>query len=573
MTHIEPTPELHISRRAPVTVGEIFFWAIAFFTMFWALGVRELWTAENRWAEITRNMMLSRDFFHPSINGQPYFDKPLLGYWTIALASLFGGKVDEWAVRLPSALAGLVTLWSTIFLGRRLWSAEIGRVAGWLLLSCYGFIFWARTGQADAENMAFIMLAIAWYWSRRNRPVFVTYAVFYLICFVGAQMKGLGALAVPCLAVLPDLLRDRRWRHLLTLSHVAALLLCSTIYFAPFIFGTATQGNYGESGLALVFRENVQRYVDPFDHNEPFYIYFYDLPILFLPWVPLLVVALIAAFSRGQALLKTDYPTRWAMEASLLVFLFFTASGSRRNYYILPLVPFCALLCARFLLAANFEKLRRGVINLQAGMMLTLALGGLLVCAAWLIFPRRAPIAAPPGFLLCLSLFSVLAIVPFALRRWNPNFLEQLVGTCAERAVPLLTTAILMCGYFCFQFVQVDALRTPRAFSRSVPVAAADKNGLAFYNVAPTAVATAVFYLDDKDPHRVLQNPGEVVQFLSDRPGLNSLMITRQSLDALKAELPANFTVDEIAAEPQTPIEGHAEKLKKWVIVQTRSNH
>jgi hypothetical protein len=130
-----------------------------------------------------------------------------------------------------------------------------------------------------------------------------------------------------------------------------------------------------------------------------------------------------------------------------------------------------------------------------------------------------------------------------------------------------------MCGYFCFQFNQVDALRTPRAFLRSAQAVRADKNGLAFYSVTPTAIATAVYYLNDKDPHRVLQNPGEVVQFLSDRPGVNSLMITRQSLQALKPELPATFAVDEIATEPETPIEGHSEKLKKWVLVQTHSNN
>ena len=101
-----------------------------------------------------------------------------------------------------------------MLLGRRLWSEEAGRIAGWLLLSCYGFFFWARTGQADIENLAFTMAAIAWYWVRRDKSNFVTFAVFYVICFVGAQMKGWGPIAVPCLALFPDLLRDHRWKRL-----------------------------------------------------------------------------------------------------------------------------------------------------------------------------------------------------------------------------------------------------------------------------------------------------------------------------------------------------------------------
>src|SRR5689334_12485931 len=130
MTTVESVQTDERSRRVSITAAAVFFWLSAIFMLFWALGVRELWTAENRWAEITRNMLLSGDYFHPKINGEPYFDKPLIGYWTIALASKVTGRLDELSIRLPSAMAGLVTLWMTIFLGKRLWSAEAGRIAG-----------------------------------------------------------------------------------------------------------------------------------------------------------------------------------------------------------------------------------------------------------------------------------------------------------------------------------------------------------------------------------------------------------------------------------------------------------
>ena len=65
-------------------------------------------------------------------------------------------------------------------------------------------------------------------------------------------------------------------------------------------------------------------------------------------------------------MLKVDYPTRWVMEASLLIFIFFTTSGSRRDYYILPLLPFCSLLCARFLSSVTAAKPRRVALDLFA---------------------------------------------------------------------------------------------------------------------------------------------------------------------------------------------------------------
>jgi 4-amino-4-deoxy-L-arabinose transferase-like glycosyltransferase len=55
----------------------IIFFAVSMFMFTWALGNRELWATEARWAEVVREMFLTGDFFHPTINGEPYFDKPL----------------------------------------------------------------------------------------------------------------------------------------------------------------------------------------------------------------------------------------------------------------------------------------------------------------------------------------------------------------------------------------------------------------------------------------------------------------------------------------------------------------
>ena len=201
----------------------------------WSFGRQPSCFSSGRWAEITREMFLTGDFFHPTINGEPYFDKPLLTYWFIALISLVTGRLNEWTIRIPSAVSGLLTLWATIYIGRRLWSEKVGLIAGWILLTTYGVLFWSRTASADMENVAAVMLAVAWYWARRERPDFLTFLVFYLICCLGAHTKGLTAVVVPILALLPDVVRERRWRMLLSFSHVLALAIGAVVYFTPFI--------------------------------------------------------------------------------------------------------------------------------------------------------------------------------------------------------------------------------------------------------------------------------------------------------------------------------------------------
>ncbi len=146
--------------------GTITFWAFAFILLFIGTGYRGLWGAEGRWAEVVRQMFLNRDFFHPVINGIPYFDKPLLTYWVIAAITVITGRLDEWAIRIPSAVAGIASLWGVIYLGRKLWSRKTAIIAAWIVLTTYGFLFWSRTGAADIENVAAIVLAIVWYCAR-----------------------------------------------------------------------------------------------------------------------------------------------------------------------------------------------------------------------------------------------------------------------------------------------------------------------------------------------------------------------------------------------------------------------
>ena len=340
------------------------------------------------------------------------------------------------------------------------------------------------------------------------------------------------------------------------------------MYFAPFIVESMTRGTYGESGLHLVFRENVQRFFDPFDHKEPFYIYFYQLPILFLPWAPVLVIALIAAFQRRRELSQLDYPTRYLLEAGVLIFLFFTASGSRRSYYILPLIPFCTLLCARFLVSETMAKARQIAIDLQTTIVWVMAFGGIVVAAILAVVKHRYSLTLTPAFFVGLIVFSMLAMAPVLMRKRGGALIQRVAGVQADIAAPLLGTAILMCGYFCFQQASLDSLSTTRSFVRSVHKFDPAAKDLAFYQEHPTAIASVVYYLNDSEPHPVLQTPDDVVRFLTDHADEKSLMITRGDFQLLSKALPSNVTIEEVAAESAFKWENRGAKSRKWVVIR-----
>ena len=500
--------------------------AVAALLLFVGLGVRGLWASESRWAEVTREMFLSRDFFHPTIGGLPYFDKPLLTYWLVGLASLLPGGLNEWAARAPNALSGIVAVWATMRLGKRLWSAQTGRLAGWILLTTYGVMFWSRTADADIENLAAVMLCVSWYWAKRDRPGFMAFLVFYLIAFSGSLMKGLLAVVVPLCAILPDLIANRRWRTVLTPSHAAALAVGLALYVTPFAYASlAGHSTYTANGLSLVFRENVQRFFAPFDHKDPIYTYFIHLPLLFLPWAPLLMLALVSLVRRWKEL---DVHTRWLLWAVATIFAFFTASGSRRSYYILPALPFCALLTAVFLTHlrdARLDKARRVGLMIQEfllGTAIAVELGGLVMLAA---FGGRKGFQMPPLFYVATLVVCGcgaalwIAIRCLAARRGRPDpFTARLLAVGA-------VTAVLLGGWFCWQGNLIDLQRAERPFVKQLALRAAaiPTQDIGLF---PGPDGALLFYLNRPSHVTLLPDDNELTAFLQrDRP---RVLICRQ---------------------------------------------
>lgn len=317
--------------------------------LFTCLGGRDLWTQEHRWADIVAAMFYYQDFLHPSLNGQDYYDKPLLSYWLIALTAKLTGHLSLWALRLPSALAGLLAVWSIYQLGKNLKNSQLGFLAGWMLITTFYFVFWARTSSADMLNMAGTLFAVHWYFAKKTEINYKNYVVFFLILAITALCKGLIGPAVACLAILPDLIQSHDWKKHLRLSLLLSLIPALIIYALPFWASLHfSNSHYEENGLYLVYRENILRYFQPFDHKGPIYTYFIFLPLYLFPWIIFFIPALFSLKSRWKNL---SAHSKWLWWAILLLFLFLTLSGSRRNYYVLPIVPFALLATADWILA------------------------------------------------------------------------------------------------------------------------------------------------------------------------------------------------------------------------------
>jgi 4-amino-4-deoxy-L-arabinose transferase-like glycosyltransferase len=525
--------------------------AAAFF--FARLGDRALWSMELRWAEIPREMVLSGDYFRPTINGHLYYDKPLGSYWLVLAASWFTGTLDEATARLPSAIAGLLGVILVIDLGRRLFDRRTGVLAGLILATSFGYVGFARTASADTETVAGTVAAVALFVRCEKRPHRWWVVGLWTIMAVTSLTKGLLGFALPLVVLITDAalagigsLRDRvRWlcgRQSMIAAGAAAL-----IYTAPF----ALSGSSAEQGLFMVFRENVQRFFDPVNHRGPMYLYAYVIFGLMAPWSLLLP----AAFARSVAAWRGGFSRGDRFAAAYLgaTFLFFTLARSRRSYYLLPVLPAAALLIARLLSVAPAElsTVARRLITAGFGVFTASVVlaGAALLPAAWLLarpWSDLPPLPAAAGF--ALGWLGCLGLLAWAWRSASPPRL-----TAAFAGAAALTMAYL----YLIAVPAADAYRDEKPFAARIRARLGGHlDGLALYQTRQP-----VFYVAAPGPLAEFETADEL------RAAIQSGSV-RWLLGRARDLAPLGPVGHVVDAEPTHPWETSAERTEKLQLLR-----
>src|SRR5258707_4436342 len=135
---VEPQPA---AKQRPYALVAILA-ASAFSFIFGLGGLGFLGPDEPRYAEVAREMFASGDYISTRLCGCLWFEKPVLLYWMSAFSyRLFG--VNEFAARLPSAVAAIATVALLFYALRRL---ALPRVA------VFGSLMMAKA--APASHMA-----------------------------------------------------------------------------------------------------------------------------------------------------------------------------------------------------------------------------------------------------------------------------------------------------------------------------------------------------------------------------------------------------------------------------------
>ena len=375
-------------------------------------------------------------------------------------------------------------------------------------------------------------------------------------------MKGLTAFVIPVLVVMPDILRQKRWRWLFWPSHLIALTIGIVVYITPFLFAALSKPEtYQENGLVFVFQENIKRFFQPFDHTGPVYLYLYAVPLLILPWIPIFLGALIISIKNWK---KLDDKTKWLTTAIALIFVFFTASGSRRDYYILPILPFCMLLTAVFSVELSHQivgKHRDGGLLLQKQVLFTVAILEAVLgpLAVWfLINKKNWELPALLGWS-----FFIIGIVALAagiladkiINKSQYNKHLRIIG------VSIIMASVIFGGFFAWQMNITGNLSGERAFALQMKpiVESYSHERVAFF---PKTDSKVLFYMKWNPPANILIDENDLRKFIeSDEPGI-IISQSRYITESIAKMLPNKYKYSEYCYK----WESDSKKLNAWEI-------
>lgn len=324
---------------------------------------------EPRFAEATREMIERGDYVVPFFNNQYRFDKPPLTYWFQAASYRVFGD-NDFAARLPSAMAAALTAVVIFLWGKRIGAERVGWWAAIMFTICVQTFLHAKAAVADMWLVLFVTAAHwAGYellrdrWGSGERPTSnvqhptfnedatgvsrAWWWIFYLALAFAFLAKGpvgwTPLLAITAMKfLLPGVKLNRRF------GFVAGVLLVLSIiamWGIPALM--RTNGDFFYVGIG---RHVVGRSLVALEGHGGKSIGFYVLTL------PFYFVVIFATFFPWS--LKLPWLTRrlwqardpidsYLITSAAVVFIIFTIVKTKLPHYTLPAFPLLALLLAK----------------------------------------------------------------------------------------------------------------------------------------------------------------------------------------------------------------------------------
>ena len=289
---------------------------------------------EPRYAAIARAMADSHDWITPRLWGSPWFEKPVLYYWIAGISMRIFG-VNEFAARLPSALAALLAIVAVKWTALR----SYGLGAAWfsliMLPASVAIIGFSRAAGPDMLFAGLIIaaMAVGSEMLQTSRPGIAQRISFGFFLGAAVLAKGPAAVILAGSATLLWAALSGQWRAPFRFLHLLVIVAFCVTALPWYVLCALRNPDFLR---VFIWQHNFERYLTPmFQHRQPFWYY---MPVLLLASFPWCLVAFSALGVKWKKSSWRDSPGLFILCWALFPFLFFSFSQSKLPGYILPAV-------------------------------------------------------------------------------------------------------------------------------------------------------------------------------------------------------------------------------------------
>ncbi|MBN3032994.1 MAG: glycosyltransferase family 39 protein [Candidatus Saganbacteria bacterium] len=514
---------------------------------FFKLGSFSLYdAAETTYGEFVKNMLNSGDWLTLRYNGAVIFDKPPLYFWLAALfAKLIG--FNEWALRLPAALSGLLTVVVTYLLGRKFYNERTGLLAGLIVMTAFQFLVQSRIAELDIALTFLMTLSVHLFYLGYTSGERKYYLGAYCPLALGMLIKGLLGAALPAFAIFLFLLFKKELNKLKELRLIPGALIILLIGLPWYIVEYLIHGRvFLDFALGFLFLSRFQGAVS--GHAGPWFYYFLALLIGFAPWSQFLPVALWQAgrkltTNNTLASLATTRPDKSGLQLTtadpelltlcfiLPAFVVFSIAQTKIPNYVLPLYPFLAIMVAamweRLFAEPGRERSAFIISNICFAAVIALIFTGVMILGNS-NYPAQYA-ALMPGLLALAAVFligSLLSVSGFLLSAYRFSF-AVLPATVFAIALVLTVQAL----------PQVENFKGAKPLGRELAKVLRPGEQVAAYETGnrPSVV------LHSPLPVTFLTREAELASFLAARRGY--AFTTTDEYEKIKTRLPRGARV------------------------------
>jgi len=321
------------------------------------------------YTQTAREMVQQNTWITPYLFGAAQFEKPILTYWLLRIGFIIFG-VGPFAARFFPALFGMIGVVGVYLFGILAFKDEKKSFLAAIIMCTSGlYVGLSRTVFTDMIFSVFILLSLlAFFWGYLNQKKNAGTVLFYIFAGLAVLTKGPLGLAIPLLAILIFLFREKNAKYLFCKASfwgfIAFALICLPWYIV-------TIKKYGMLFInEFFYNDHIRRLLEA-EHKSNDTWFFYPATMIgcMFPWAFYVLGALIYLF-RCLKERVNFFLFSWI----LTVFLTFQFAHSKLTSYIFPMFPALALVTADFIhrFTLNTEK-RRAIFTITLGAVFVFA--------------------------------------------------------------------------------------------------------------------------------------------------------------------------------------------------------